>query len=57
MSPRKRLSRYFELVHRQSQLTASEFTEMCNLEISLIDDIDEFERLLKEKDDQLKNLE
>jgi len=45
MTPKERLIKYFNLVRRQSKLTASEFTEMCNLEISLIDDMDEFEEL------------
>ena len=40
MSPKERLIKYFQLVRRQSQLSVSEFTEMCNLETSLIDDID-----------------
>lgn len=43
MSPKERLVKYFSLVRRQSQLSVSEFTEMCNLETSLIDDIDELD--------------
>lgn len=50
MTARERLSRYFELVHRQSQLNTDEWHEMIHLEESLVDDIDELERLLKEYD-------
>lgn len=40
MSPRDRLKRYFDLSHRQSQLTVDEYHEMLHLEEALIDDID-----------------
>lgn len=40
MSPKDRLIKYFELSHRQSQLTIDEYHEMLHLEEALIDDID-----------------
>ena len=40
MSPKDRLKRYFELVHRQSQLSTDEYHEMIHLEEALVDDID-----------------
>lgn len=52
MTPKERLIKYFSFVRRQSKLTASEFTEMCNLEISLIDDMDDFEKLKQKYKDK-----
>lgn len=40
MSPKERLIRYFDLSHRQSQLSIDEYHEMLHLEEALIDDID-----------------
>lgn len=42
-SPRKRLSRYFELVRKGANKTAGECQEMWNLEGALIDDLDELD--------------
>jgi len=39
MSPKDRLNRYFELSHRQSQLSTDEHQEMLHLEEALVDDI------------------
>jgi len=46
MSPKERLVRYFELSRRQSKLNAEEYREMIHLEEALIDDMDDFEKLL-----------
>lgn len=43
MSPKERLIRYFELSHRQSQLSVDEYHEMLHLEEALIDDIDQLD--------------
>ena len=43
MSPKERLIRYFELNHRQSQLSLDEYHEMLHLEEALIDDIDQLD--------------
>lgn len=43
MSPRNRLTRYFDLSHRQSQLSVDEYHEMIHLEEALIDDIDKLD--------------
>ncbi len=40
MSLKERLIRYFELSHRQSQLSVDEYHEMIHLEEALIDDVD-----------------
>jgi hypothetical protein len=40
MSPQKRLSRYFELVHKGTNKTQEEFHEMCHLEEALVDDME-----------------
>ena len=40
MSPKERLIRYFELSHRQSQLSIDEYHDMLHLEEALVDDID-----------------
>ena len=51
MTARKRLSRYFELVHNQSKLTTDEFKEMCHLEEALVDDMNELDQFRKEQID------
>lgn len=40
MAPKERLKKYFELSHKQSQLSVDEYHEMLHLEEALIDDID-----------------
>ena len=39
MSPKERLKRYFELAHKQTQLSTDEWHEMIHLEEALIDDV------------------
>lgn len=43
MSPKDRLKRYFELSHRQSQLSTDEWQELIHLEEALIDDVDKLD--------------
>lgn len=50
MSPRERLSRYFELVRKGSVKNTEEYHEMWHLEEALVDDILELERLMKKHD-------
>jgi hypothetical protein len=50
MSPRERLSRYFELVRKGSAKNTEECHEMWHLEEALVDDILELERLMKKHD-------
>lgn len=48
MSPKERLSRYFELVHKGLDKTQEEYREMWHLEEALVDDMDELEKLRKQ---------
>jgi len=50
MTPKERLFKYFDFARRQSKLTVDEWHEMIHLEETLVDDLDDYERLLKEND-------
>ena len=52
MSPKERLIKYFELSHRQAQLSVDEYHEMLHLEEALADDMDSLDL-----PDDLKNLQ
>ena len=49
MTAREQLSKYFNLIHRQSSLTTDEYHEMLHLEEALVDNAIELDQLREEK--------
>ena len=49
MKASERLSRYFNLIHRQSSLTTDEYHEMLHLEEALVDDMLDLDKFREEQ--------
>ena len=49
MTARAQLSKYFDLIHRQSSLNSDEYQELLHLEEALVDNALELDQLREEK--------
>lgn len=50
MTARAQLSKYFELIHRQSSLNSDEYQELLHLEEALVDNAIELDQLREAKE-------